>query len=615
MRNLRLAEQIAVTLLALSLAGCEGKKVSLVAEPTSLRTTSQGAVVGAIGEYGSHVWLGLPYAKPPLGELRWRAPQPADPWSGTRQALEFSSPCVQFASVLGGVTSAAPGTPVGSEDCLYANVYAPRFTPDRIPVGAAGLPVMLWIHGGGNTIGQGGFYDGGNLAVTENVVVVTFNYRLGPFGWFRHAALRAGTADRLDQSGNYGTLDLVRALEWVRDNIAAFGGDPGNVTIFGESAGGQNVYSLMLSRPAQGIFHRAIVQSGGLWFAEADAGEKLKTDDDPQEANSSSEVIARLLIADGRAGDRQAAIAHLQSMPEPAVERYLRAKPAAEILSAYDKDPQFGMIDMPKVFRDGVVLPEVPPMQALANPDQHNDVPIMLGTTKDENKLFMFGNPRWVSRTLWVFLRMRDERMYNITAEYLAKNWKATGVDEPAVTLLSSQKSKVYAYRFDWDEEPTILGADLSVMLGASHGFEIPFVFGHFNLGPEGNRLFTSENEPGRKELAAKMMSYWAAFAYDGAPGRGRRNDLTEWKPWDNSSPGALKFMVLDTQGGGGTRMSGDAITTEEVLANVATDPRLPSKKDKCSVWRDLANWARGVTKAEYAARCSEYPIDEYPWG
>src|SRR5262249_49756684 len=138
-----------------------------------------GDVVGFVGSYGSHVWLGIPYAKPPVGALRWRAPQPPGAWTGTREALAFGSACTQFASPLGGVDGARPGTPVGSEDCLYLNVYAPRVAAADVPTGERRLPVMVWIHGGGNSIGAAGFYNGGNLAATQNLVVITMNYRLG----------------------------------------------------------------------------------------------------------------------------------------------------------------------------------------------------------------------------------------------------------------------------------------------------------------------------------------------------------------------------------------------------------------------------------------------------
>ena len=175
----------------------------------------------------------------------------------------------------------------------------------------------------------------------------------------------------------------------------------------------------------------------------------------------------------------------------------------------------------------------------------------------------------------------------------------------------------MYVYRFDWDEEPTVLGADLSVMLGAAHGFEIPFVFGHFDLGREGNRIFTKDNEPGRQALAAQMMSYWAQFAYTGAPGRGRSGDLLEWTAWD-STPASPKFIVFDTPAGGGLRMSADAVTREDVLAAVDDDPRLPTQRDKCTIFRSLAAWSRGFTEKEYARAgrrgCADYPFDKFPW-
>ncbi|MEN8161810.1 MAG: carboxylesterase family protein, partial [Myxococcota bacterium] len=232
-------------------------------DPATLRQPPAGDVVGSAGHHGGHAWLGIPYAEPPLGALRWRAPQPLLPWTGTREALASGASCPQFANGLGGDTSAEPGTLIGSEDCLTLNVYAPVLAG---PPAEAHLPVMVWIHGGGNTIGTASFYDGSRLASEQAVVVVTINYRLGALGWLRHAALREG-ADALDASGNLGTLDQIQALRWVQNNVAAFGGDPGNVTIFGESAGGQNVLVLLTAPAAADLFHRAIAQSGGAWHS------------------------------------------------------------------------------------------------------------------------------------------------------------------------------------------------------------------------------------------------------------------------------------------------------------------------------------------------------------
>jgi para-nitrobenzyl esterase len=616
------ARPLLVTALIAAIAGapgCARRELEQPApDPASRRIAPAGEVVGFQGRYGSHVWLGIPFAKPPTGALRWRAPQPLEPWAGRRAALAFGSPCTQFASAFGGVDSARAGTPVGSEDCLYLNIYAPRFAEAEVPAGTARLPVMLWIHGGGNSIGETGFYNGGNLAATHRVIVVTTNYRLGPFGWFRHAALRADGTTEVDRSGNFGTFDLVRALQWVRDNIAAFGGDPNNVTIFGESAGGANVFTLLLSPPARGLFHRAIVESGGLRMSTVAEAERFTDDAEPGDANSSGEALLQLLVKDGAAADRTAAKARLGAMSNAEVERYLRAKTNFEILGAYEPMPGLGMIDMPKVFRDGTVLPQEEPMQRFARTDGYNSVPVMLGTNRDENKLFMFGDPERVRRILWIFPRLRDAQRYNLSAEYSAKMWKATGADEPAAAMRAAQGPSVFVYRFDWDEEPMVLGADLSVMLGAAHAFEIPFVFGHFDLGRQANMIFTKENEPGRAALAAQMMSYWAEFAYKGAPGRGRDGGLPQWTPWDGATPASPKFLVFDTAAGGGLRPSADALTQKGVLAAVDADSRLPKQRDKCLIFRELAARSTGFTKRDYPTAgqkgCAEYPFDTYPW-
>ncbi|MFI5396931.1 MAG: carboxylesterase/lipase family protein [Candidatus Binatia bacterium] len=617
-----------IVVVSVCASGCaRSESEPRVPDPTSRRVTRSGEVLGFQGRYGSHAWLGIPYAKPPVGVLRWRAPQPPDVWTGKREALNFGSPCTQFASPIGGVKGPV-GTPVGSEDCLYLNVYAPQLAATDISNGATRLPVMVWIHGGGNTIGEAAFYNGGNLAVTERVIVVTLNYRLGPFGWFRHPALRGEGTSELDRSGNFGTLDLIRGLEWVRENISAFGGDPDNLTIFGESAGGTNVFTLLLSPRARGLFHRAIVESGGLHLSTVTEGENLTDAAEPGDVNSSNEVLLRLLAKDRTAADRAAALTRLAAMNDATVERYLRGKSNMDILSVYTPMRDLGMVDMPKVFRDGVVLPQEEPMRCLARPDCYNRVPVMLGTNRDENKLFLFADPARVRKFLWIFLRLRDEQRYNLSAEYMAKMWKATGADEPAAAMRAVQGPNVFVYRFDWDEEPRVLGADLSVMLGASHGFEIPFVFGHFDLGRAGNMIFTKKNEPGRMELAAEMMSYWAEFAYAGAPGHGRDGRLREWTPWGESSaasPGGTsasgtspKFVIFNTAAGGGVRMLSDAVTRASVLAAIDADPRLPTQREKCMIFRELTSWSMGMTKKDYptAGRngCAAFPFDTYPW-
>ena len=583
-----------------------------VIDQASKRTLLSGDIVGFTGRYGGHVWLGIPYAQAPAGDGRWRAPAPAPRWSGVREALAFGAHCPQLASQFGGVDG-DPHTVSGSEDCLYLNVYAPRVDADAVPTGAARLPVMVWIHGGGNTVGLSDFYDGGRLATTENVVVVTINYRLGPLGWFRHAALRAGAPTAEERSGNFATLDQIRALAWVRDNIAGFGGDPGRVTIFGESAGGRDVVTLLLAPQARGLFQRAICQSGGTGISPAAAAEDWNEGPSAGHRNSSNEVMARLLVREGRATDRDDARRKLAAMPAAETAAWLRAKTPAELFAAYSREEQEQLLDIPQIFADGAVLPEGDPLERLTSADGWNDVPVMIGTTKDENKLFLFVNPLYVRRWLGIVPRVREPKLYLATADAMAAVWKATGADGPAAAMRRSA-DHVYVYRLDWDEEPSVLGTDLATYLGAAHGFDIPFVFGHYDLGPKANVVFTEANLPGREALTARVMSYWARFAYDGDPGRGRRDDLPLWTAWD-PRPGGHKTMHLDT-GDSGVRMGSDPVTVESVLASVEHDPRLATARERCWVFHEVAKWARGIGRADYDAReeCRAYPFDAFPW-
>jgi len=597
-----------------SLSACRSAERSRgTVDPDSQRNPPVGAVVGFRGEYDSHTWLGIPYAAPPIGDLRWREPQRAARWEGVREALIPGSPCVQYASPFGGVAGKS-GQVVGQENCLFLNIWAPRVDPSHVPEGKDRWPVMVWIHGGGNSIGDGGFYNGGNLAATHKVVVLSFNYRLGPFGWLRHASLREG-ASNADASGNFGTLDIIAALRWVRENISAFGGDPDRVTVFGESAGGRNVYTMLLSPLAHGLFHRAIAQSGSTHLTSPEDAENLVDDTAPGSFHSSGEMALRLLQHDRTAKDRDGARLYFSSLSRAEQARYLRGKSAEEIIAGYDVSPT-GMILMPLVFRDGTVLPSGHALKELSRKGGYNEVPFIAGTNRDENKLFMFPSPEWVRRWLWIIPRVRDERLYNLTAEYLSKLWKARGADEPAMAMERVQGPSVFVYRFDWDEEPHLLGADLSMMLGAAHGLEIPFVFGHFDLGRAANMIFTAKNEAGRQQLSADMMSYWAQFAYTGSPGRGRDGRLPEWTAWDGALPETPKFMVLDTHAGGGLRMSNENVTRESVLAALAADPRVTGPRMRCVIYHEVIEWERDLTPADYSKfeECRDFPYDRYPW-
>jgi para-nitrobenzyl esterase len=223
----------------------------------------------------------------------------------------------------------------------------------------------------------------------------------------------------------------------------------------------------------------------------------------------------------------------------------------------------------------------------------------------------MFASPQWVHRWFGVVPRLIEPEQYDAVGTTLSRMWKATGVDEPATSMNASGATDVYVYRFDWDEEPTVLGADLSHMLGAFHGLEIPFVFGHFDVGREGNRMFTSDNEPGRTKLAEAMMDYWTAFAASGRPGGGRDGRLPAWPAWNRATP---TFLVLDTDSGGGIRTSTEMVSRFGVLDSIETDPRLATPRDRCLVYHELVYESGELPRPYYDAKCPNHPFDAFPW-
>lgn len=528
-------------------------------DPASARTLSLGQTVGYVDpDYGAQVWRGLPFARPPVGDLRWRAPRDPEAWSGQRLALKSSERCPQMLSALDGVPAKRHGEIVGSEDCLYLDVYAPAMSPEAAR--NARLPVMVWIHGGGNTWGRADQYNAAAMAARRKVVVVVIQYRLGALGWFAHDALRRSAAEPLDGSANFGTLDQIRALHWVRDEIAAFGGDPGLVTVFGESAGGHNVAALLASPLARGLFQRAIIQSGS-FRTETLAAAEGASGDNPNAAVP----VARRIVGDGGAISAEA----------------LRAAPLQAVLGAYSK--RRGDYDPPRVIADGVVIPEGGILQALGSPD-YRPVPLMIGSNRDEVKLFNALNPELVDFVLGRLPRARDPALYEAMSAYPSRMWRANSVDRPAAMLTSLGRGPVYAYRFDWDEAGKVLTSDLSKLLGAGHSIEIPFVFGHFHfLGAFDRFVFTKANAPGRLELSGAMMDYWTQFARTGAPGRGAEGRLPEWTAVP-AQAGQPRVMILDSAAGGGLRMSADTEDAGLILRQALADPAIRDQSQRCAL-------------------------------
>ncbi len=467
----------------------------------SVVSTNYGDLRG-VAEDGIHVFRGVPYAAPPVGPLRFRPPRPPERWTGPRDALEFGPVAAQLPSPLEALFGAAP--PAHSEDCLTLNVWTPGLDDAR-------RPVMVWIHGGAFVNGNGAtpWYDGRRFAAQGDVVLVTINYRLGAFG-FLHLG---DGGDDWAGSGNLGILDQVRALEWVRDNIAAFGGDPGRVTVFGESAGAMSVGTLLGTPAADGLFHGAILQSGA-------ASTVLSSE-------AASETSALLLDFAGvtTAGE----LAGLPTDAVLAAQEKVLARPMGEV----------GLPFQPVV--DGVVLSENP-LRAVRD-GRRGNVPTLAGTTLDEMTLFLVLDLRIGDLDAAGVAKLVESTFGTRAEESVAvytrnrpgatprEVYTAIATDRvfrlPAIRLAEAQAARgvpSYMYLFTWPT-PVFGGA-----LKACHALELPFVFD--NLDQPGASTFTGDG-PERQGIADAMHAAWTAFARRGDPG---------WPVYEPTARSTMRF-------------------------------------------------------------------------
>lgn len=420
----------------------------------------------------------IPFAAPPVGELRWRAPRPVRPWPGVRDATTPAGQCAQIAPVYGGETSY-------DEDCLYLNVTA--------PTRAHRLPVMVWLHGGSNLTGRASVYDGAKLATDGDVVVVTVNYRLGVFGWLAHPDF--------EQSGNYGLLDQQAALRWVRRNATAFGGDPGNVTLFGESAGAENTCANLVSPAARGLFHRAIPQSYACGWPVRDQ-------------HAAREQALRVTETAGCA--------------DSACLRALGAKPLLEAFAGA------GVAAGPVAGN-----PLVPRQPAAAIESGHlNRMPVMHGNTLDEMRLFVsLRYPQEITAAQYeaVVRATHGPNAEAVLARYPAGptprttlattqsdhgNPLSTCAHVDAYQRLDAAGVPVYAYQFADRTAPPLVDVP-GFDEGAEHASELTFLWPDL-LGPL---------TPQQQHLSDAMVDYWTTFAHHGTP---RSADAPHWPEFDS---------------------------------------------------------------------------------
>ncbi|HUT52206.1 MAG TPA: carboxylesterase family protein [bacterium] len=496
-----------LVLIALTAFAGAASAADLCAEPVA---TASGLVRGMTNPHNEVcVWRGIPYAAPPVGEMRWKAPAPAAGWDGARDALEYGKTCMQVTGKKGTM----------SEDCLYLNVWRPKKS--------GVFPVMAWIHGGGYVMGSGGQggtglnFDGTRLADAGDVVVVTLNYRLGAFGFMADPQLRA--EDPNQSTGNYGSLDQVAALRWVHDNIAKFGGDPANVTIFGESAGGWSVCTMLATPLNRGMFQRAIIESGGCQKSE-----------DLEAGYEHEKIIARRV--------------HCPSSDLAC----LRAASAEKIMGGIGVLYQEGMPYAPH--HDGCLLTGTP--LSMIRAGNYNRVPLLAGFCKNEVDAVLWFRPRlWralpfqYQRRLKNYLALTRDEADRLAALYplsefenkprlaYGKLYTDSTLACPTYLGLASAAQEfpdAYLYRFDYE------GMKYGDHIHAMHGMEVPFVFNVFD-GATLNFLYDEARAAAARPLAHTIQKYWTNFARTGDPnGPG----LAAWPKFNQETQ---ELLVLDT--------------------------------------------------------------------
>jgi len=506
----------------------------VVQDGPMVRPTTAGKIEGTddSAATGTYSWKGVPFAQPPVGALRWAPPAELKPWDGVRAATQFGHGCAQGGRYFSPAPNDAPfglavregfGKPVGDEDCLTLNIWRPASQDTK-------LPVIVFIYGGSNISGYAAdpSYDGAQMAKRANAVVVTVNYRVGFLGWFDLPQLKTG--DPKNDSGNFALLDQMQALKFVRDNIAGFGGDPGSVTVMGQSAGAVNTWALVTSPASAGLLHKAVAMSGGIAFSSRTAAQTY-----------AKGLVNAIVIADGKATDATSANAWLAAQTNEQVATYLRGLPASKLLTVMLANPQLG--NSPAPIEDGNVLPVN--SRAAVAAGNFNKVPMIVGNTKDEGTLFagLFGLYTGNGSGFKLSDYDRFGLQYNfnpdapasltegdlISPPYLpvttpTTGWNAvsnlvtnsvflTGLSTQIDSVAAQLPTKTWYYRFDWNKEP----APFNTVYGATHGMDTVFFFHNF-----GTNVFSfaygAANKTGREALSDAMIGSLAAFARTGDP-------------------------------------------------------------------------------------------------
>ena len=549
--------------------------------------TSSGISTGYISNKVIN-WDDIPYAQPPIGDLRWKAPRLLNDFDNlntiTPQKDNF---CVQEPSGLGG--SDGDSFFSGREDCLYLDIKKPNKVNKDL------LPVMFWIHGGGNTSGLKDLYDFSTMIKKHNVIVVSINYRLGPFGWFTHPSIQ-NLQSGIDKTSNFGTLDIIAALEWVKLNISLFGGDPENVTIFGESAGGHNVLSLLVTKQARGLFHKAISQSGYTTTYSKQDAYNQKTDSSTSK-HTSWNIVNKII--------KDKSLDITQENNNIKVRKILKDLTSEEFFKYYSNRSSYENLTI--LTADGIVIPKIGLTEALSKTEYVYKIPTIAGSNKDEVKLWLASAEYFVDLD-YSFLGsifgvpkviLNDKDVFNTFNSYRSRAWKIRGVDDPLRSLYISGNKDLYAYRYDWDDHRRFVIADFKELIGAAHATEIPLLTGNNKLVGDYGFLIYPKG-PSKRFTSNNMMRFWTNFAKYGEPGISTNG--IKWKKYSGQKNIPSNYMILDNKKN--LKMHTDKFSFSTLTKDIYEENAL-TNLEKCVVVLQMLTYVGDDLYDEY--------INDYP--
>ncbi len=519
-----------------------------------IQQTHSGKVKGYVtNQNATLVWKAIPYAQAPVNALRWRAPKPVQPWKKTFNANQSSSICPQIKA----------GKFLGHEDCLTLDIYRPNSKNTQ-------LPVMFYIHGGNNQMGDSSEVNPGELVVNANAVVVSINYRVGVLGFNNLPALRNKNAQ--EASGNFGLLDIHQALQWVRHNIQQFGGNPDNITVAGFSAGGRDVMAMLISPLFRGQFQQAISFSGGMTLADYDASAPII-----------ARALAPLVVADGVKKAEPAAIAWLLSNDSD-VRDYLSTV-SAERLSQLMINAGIRMAAFPHLFNDGQVLPKKG-----FHADQYHHVPVILFTGAEEFSLFAYWDKHFINRPQETLINNSlTAKEFEFAKHYGSELYALFNAQAPAQTMLPFYKAPIYIAEFNWGENPAVAG-NAAALFGSYHGVWLPFLTGE--IKETATHFSAALQTPGAQQLAQVFTRYIKQFLWTGNP---NAEALVKWVLLQDADKG-FQYLSFDAdQSHALISMKQAGRSYQQIIADIEADTTLPAQHKQILIQQVLnGRWFSG---------------------